>query len=74
MDFVDWYNSVFGVTGVLMNMHELYNDMPNGYHILSEDPMDYKIREIWEDDGLIVPTTYSMIEDLKTADKWYVQA
>lgn len=74
MDFVPWYNSVFGVTGYLMNMHELYPDMPNGYAELGENPMDYKIREIWTDDGLEIPTTFSMTEDLKTVDKWYVPA
>lgn len=72
MTFVDWYNSVFGHTGILMNMHELYPDMPNGYELLGENPLDYVIPEIWTDDHLKVPESLSdFVEDLKTADKWY---
>jgi len=76
MTFVDWYNQVFGATGLMMNMHELYSDMPNAYIIIDDDPNKYKVREIWEDDGLEVPfvdsSNSTFINDLKTTPKYYV--
>ena len=69
--FVDWFNGVFGKTGLMMNMHELYSDMPNGYDIMKINPNEFVVKEIWEDDGLIVPVSYSLKEDLKTTPKYY---
>jgi hypothetical protein len=71
MTFVDWFNGLFGKTGILMNMHELYDDMPNGYKLLNIDPMKYKVKEIWTDDGLDVPTTYNFKQDLIESPKYY---
>lgn len=73
--FVDWYNQVFSETGLLINMHELFDDMPNAYKLIGEDPNKYKVREIWEDDNLPVPVVDSEHSsfklDLNTTPKWY---
>ncbi|AGS81008.1 hypothetical protein [Caulobacter phage Cr30] len=69
--FPSWYDSVFGVTGELMNMHELFPDMPNGFETLLENPFDYKVKEIWEDDGLVVPTSSDFQKELQETDKWF---
>lgn len=71
MNFVDWLNSAFGRTGVLMNLHEIYDDMPNAWEFMEVDPAQYRIAEIWTDDGLEVPTTSDFSKDILTAHKWY---
>lgn len=53
--FVDWHNGLFGRTGGLLNMHEMFDDMDNMYELM-EMPEDYAIVvELWEDDGLEAP-------------------
>lgn len=75
MTFVDYFNQVFGATGVMMNMHEMFPDMPNGYLALDIDPNKYKVREIWTDDNLSVPTVditaSTYLSDIKTTPHYY---
>lgn len=71
MTFVDWLNSVFGITGCMMNLHELYPDMPNVWELMNLEPAKFKVKEIWEDDGLVVPVSSDFKVDILTADKWY---
>ena len=70
-NFVDWQNAAFGNTGCMMNLHELYDDMPNVWEYMEIDPCKYKIKEIWLDDGLEVPTTIDSKADFLTTPKWY---
>jgi hypothetical protein len=71
LTFVSWHNAIFGATGLLMNMSELYDDMPNAYEQLGLNPNEYRIREIWEDDGLKVPRAVNFAKDLKTTPQWF---
>lgn len=59
--FVDWYNSIFGATGLMINMNEMFDDMPNVYDLFDIDPSENKVIQIWEDDGLV-------IEDVRFSD------
>lgn len=49
------YNKVFGKTGLLLNMHEMFSDMPNAYKIIGEDPNKNLVKELFEDHGSPVP-------------------
>lgn len=50
------YNKLFGRTGLLLNMHEMYRDLPNAYHLLNLDPNVNLIPELFLDEGLVVPS------------------
>lgn len=54
--FVREYNQVFGRTGLLLNMHEMYSDMPNAYERLGLDPNENLIEELFTDHGQEVPS------------------
>ena len=55
-DFVDWHNGIFGKTGLLLNIHEMYDDMDNAFELMGM-PEDYAVLpEIWTDDNLNPPT------------------
>lgn len=49
------YNRVFGDTGLLLNMHEMFSDMPNAYSVLGLDPNLNLVSELFADAGLSVP-------------------
>lgn len=66
MTYQKWMNGTFGKTGLLMNMHELFEDMPNSYELLKLDPNDYLIKELWLDEGLPVPVLDLKKNYLKT--------
>lgn len=72
--FVDWHNQVFGEFGVLLNMNEMFDDMPNVYNLLGIDANTSKVSEVWTDDGLEVPNLINNVssfnEDIKTAPLW----
>lgn len=53
--FVTEHNYVFGRTGLLLNMHEMYPDMPDARRILNLDLNETLVRELFEDHGLEVP-------------------
>ena len=53
---VSWRNAVFGRTGMMVNMHDMFDDMPNVDSILGVDPEDGHLTQFWEDDSLIIPT------------------
>lgn len=49
------YNGVFGQTGLLLNMHEMFDDMPNAYYVLKLNPNENLVRVLFEDHGMSVP-------------------
>jgi hypothetical protein len=53
--YVHEQNKVFGRTGLLLNMHEMYPDMPDAYERLGIDPNDNLISELFQDQGEEVP-------------------
>ena len=58
-NFVDWHNGIFGKTGGMLNMHEMFDDMDNMYELM-EMPEDFAIiPELWTDDGLSAPSISS---------------
>ena len=58
-NFVDWHNGIFGKTGGMLNMHEMFDDMDNMYELM-EMPEDFAIiPELWTDDGLPAPSILS---------------
>jgi hypothetical protein len=50
--YVREYNQVFGNTGLLLNMHEMFDDMPNAYEELNINPSDNLVRPLFEDQGM----------------------
>lgn len=72
--YVKRFNEIFGEYNVLLNMNEMFDDMPNVYDILGENINNYKVKEIWTDDGLEVGYLENNIstfkEDIKTTPKW----
>ena len=72
--YVKRFNQIFGEHNVLLNMNEMFEDMPNVYDILGENINNYKVKEIWTDDGLEVEYLHNNIstfkEDIKTTPKW----
>jgi len=64
--YVNWYNSIFGEFNMMLNMNELYDDMPNVYNLLGEDANRNKVTEIWTDDNLVVPYLTNNISTFKT--------
>lgn len=49
------YNKIFGRTGFLLNMHEMFPDIPDAYDNLGININEDKVKEIWLDDSLEVP-------------------
>lgn len=49
------YNYIFGETGLLLNIHEMYQDMPNAYQKLELDPNENIVKELFTDHGYAVP-------------------
>jgi hypothetical protein len=70
MTFVPWMNTVFSETGMLMNMNEMFPDMPDPYDVMQIDRNKYVVTDIWEDDGLIVPTSMDFAKELEETPKW----
>lgn len=54
--YVNGYNSIFGKTGLVLNLHEMFYDMPNAYERLKLNPNKNLVRELFEDQGLEVPS------------------
>lgn len=54
--FVGEYNKVFGATGLMLNIHEMYPDMPNAYERLDLDPNQNLVTELFTDHGMEVPS------------------
>jgi hypothetical protein len=52
---VPWHNAVFGKTGLLLNMNDMYEDLPDVHNILDLDPMEGFVKEFWTDDKLKTP-------------------
>jgi hypothetical protein len=48
-------DSAFSRYGVLMNLEEMFPDMPNSWRTVGIDPNTLLVKEIWTDDGLIPP-------------------
>lgn len=71
MTFVPWMNGVFSKTGLLMNMSEMYSDMPNAYEVMNINRSTYLVKEIWTDDNLPVPTEVCFNTDLSNTPSWY---
>jgi hypothetical protein len=59
---VPWHNAVFGRTGLLMNMNDMFDDLPDVHTVLGLDPMEGLIEEFWVDDDLEAPTTRNRFE------------
>lgn len=53
------YNKIFGQTGHLLNMHEMFSDMSDGYEALDIDPNTDIVKDIYLDHNLEVPTLSS---------------
>jgi hypothetical protein len=53
--YVNNYNKVFGNTGLLLNMHEMFGDMPNAYEVLNLNPNKNLVRELFIDHEHEVP-------------------
>jgi hypothetical protein len=70
----NWYNSIFGELGLLLNMNELYDDMPNVYDIIEEDINKNIVKELWTDDNIEVPyiknNSSTFKTDILTTPKW----
>ena len=72
--YVKRFNAIFGEHNLLLNMNEMFDDMPNVYDILGEDINSYKVKEIWTDDGLEVEylknnkSTFHI--DVNSTPKW----
>ena len=58
-----WFNEVFGETGLMLNLHEMFDDMPNGYELFEINPNQYRVNELWTDDNLIVPKEFTFTYD-----------
>ena len=54
--YVNAYNKVFGKTGLLMHMHEMYDDLPNAYECLDIDPNKDIVSQLFKDHGMRVPS------------------
>jgi hypothetical protein len=50
------YNKVFGETGLVLNIHEMYDDMPDAYEVLGLDPNENLVSELFLDHDMEVPT------------------
>lgn len=50
------YNKVFGETGLVLNIHEMYDDMPDAYEVLGLDPNENLIHDLFLDHGEEVPS------------------
>jgi hypothetical protein len=49
------YNKIFGHTGLLINMHEMYDDMPNVYEVLHLDRKANLIDCLFKDHSMEIP-------------------
>ena len=70
LTFIDWFNQIFSETGIMVNMHQMFDDMTDFYSVFNYDVEKHRIKDYWLDDGLNVPTKFNLKEDLKTSDKW----
>jgi len=52
---VSWKNAVFGETGLLVNMHDSFPDLPNVHDLLGIPVDTGHVELYWEDDGMEVP-------------------
>lgn len=48
-------DGAFSKHGVLMNMDEMFPELPNSWRTVGIDPNSLVVKEIWTDDGLTVP-------------------
>ena len=75
LTFIDWMNTSFGRTGLMVNMSEMFDDMPNAWELLDVSPEEFIVKEIWEDDNLAVPSVSkfksSFQEDIKTCPRYF---
>jgi len=74
MTYVKPFNKLFGETGMLLNMHEMFDDLPNLYERAGINPNEHKVRQLWDDSGLEFPV-YDMNKptfknDMKTTKVW----
>lgn len=53
--YVNDYNKIFGQSGLVMNIHEMFTDMPNAYEVLGLDPNENLVHDLFTDHGLDVP-------------------
>lgn len=49
------YNRIFGRTGLLLNLHEMYADVPDGHRRLGLDRNDTLVTDLFADHGLTPP-------------------
>lgn len=67
------YNAIFGKTGLLLNMHEMFDDMPNAHTALRIDPNVTLVRTLWTNNGgevpHIDPENSTLYQDLEAP--WY---
>lgn len=59
---ITWQSGFFSRTGLMMNMHDSFGDMPDVYKLLDIDPMEGVLKELWTDDGLEPPTEPGTME------------
>lgn len=50
------WNKLFGQTGILLNMHEMYPDMPDAYDHLCIDPNENLVKELFLDHNQPIPS------------------
>jgi len=56
LTYVNQHNKVFGETGLLFHMGELFqDDMPNPYLQLGIDPNELLVKELFQDEGISIP-------------------
>lgn len=53
--YVGEYNKIFGRTGLLLNLHEMYPDMVDAHEALGLDRADTLVKELFLDHGLFLP-------------------
>lgn len=73
MTYNSKFNKVFGETGILLNMSEMYPDMLDGYKELNIDPLKYKVKELYSDEGVELNVLESVpySEQLEKTPKWF---
>lgn len=52
---VPWHNAIFGRTGMMINMNDCFEDMPDVHEVLGLDPNEGLLEEFWADDQLKMP-------------------
>jgi hypothetical protein len=52
---VPWHNAIFGRTGMMINMNDCFEDMPDVHSVLGLDPNEGLLGEFWQHDNLLVP-------------------